>query len=140
MGDKERILRELKDGGHRMTKARTAIVDFLLKNKLPITASGILAALQSVCGFKCDRVTIYRELNFLVEKGIVCRVNLVGKATHYEIEADHHHHLVCTKCNSIKEVFLANHLENHERSILKNEKFKVMSHSLEFYGLCKKCS
>jgi len=135
----EEILRQLRKGGHRITKARSAIIGFLSDNGQPLSASNIYDSLHSN-GFKINRATVYRELVFLSAKDIARRVRLPGKSTHYEINSGHFHHLVCMKCNSIKNVALGKHLENHEQQIYEREKFKVVSHSLEFYGFCNSCN
>jgi len=136
--NKDQIMQKLKGGGHRITRARSAIIDFLLNTGQPLTASNICNTLNGQ-GLKFDRATVYRELIFLLANGVVRQVRFPGKATHYEINSGHHHHLVCTMCNAVKDVILGKHLENHERQIYRKEKFKVVSHSLEFYGLCNNC-
>ena len=138
MNNGNEILKKLKGGGHRITKARSAIIDLLLQDKKPLTAPAICASLNRR-GLVFNRATVYRELVFLLANDIVRQVRLAGKTTHYEINSGHHHHLVCIKCNSVKDVVLGKHLEHHERQIYEREKFKVVSHSLEFYGLCRNC-
>ncbi len=138
MEDGRQILSKLKGKGHRITKARSAIIDLLLQDRKPLTAPAICALLSSR-GLALNRATVYRELIFLRANDIVRQVKFAGKATHYEINSGHHHHLVCMKCNSVKDVVLGKHLEHHERQIYEKEKFKVVSHSLEFYGLCRNC-
>ena len=139
MNNNEKILQELKKDGYRITKARTAIIDFLLNIDQPVSASNIYNSLNSK-GLKINRATVYRELIFLSANDVARRVSLPGKATHYEINSGHYHHLVCMRCNAIKNVDLGKHLENHEQQIYDKEKFKVVSHSLEFYGFCNSCS
>jgi Fur family transcriptional regulator, ferric uptake regulator len=139
MNNNEKILQQLKKGGYRITKARSAIIDFLSNNNQPLSASNIYSSLISN-DLKINRATVYRELVFLSANEVVRRVRFPGKATHYEINSGHYHHLVCMRCNSIQNVFLGKHLQNHERQIYEREKFKVVSHSLEFYGFCNSCN
>jgi Fur family ferric uptake transcriptional regulator len=136
--NKDNIMQKLKGGGHRITRARSSIIDFLLNTGQPLTAPIICNTLNSQ-GLKLDRATVYRELIFLLDNNVVRQVRFTGKATHYEINSGHHHHLVCTMCNAVKDIVLGKHLEKHERQIYRKEKFKVVSHSLEFYGLCNNC-
>jgi len=138
MDNKRQILNKLRGGGHRITKARSAIIDILLQFKSPLTPPAIFTSLNRQ-GLTSNRATVYRELSFLLAHDIVRQVRFAGKATHYEINSGHHHHLVCLKCNSVKDVVLGKHLEHHEQQIYEKEKFKVVSHSLEFYGLCNNC-
>ncbi|HET6516014.1 MAG TPA: transcriptional repressor [Thermodesulfovibrionales bacterium] len=138
MDEGRQILDKLRGDGHRITKARSAIVDILLHIKKPLTARAIFTLLNSR-GLTSNRATVYRELGFLLANDIVCQVRFAGKAIHYEINSGHHHHLVCLKCDTVKDVVLGKHLEHQERQIYEKEKFKVVSHSLEFYGLCNNC-
>jgi Fur family ferric uptake transcriptional regulator len=57
----------------------------------------------------------------------------------YEMFSDHHHHTVCLKCKKIKCVKLKNELGRQEREVERKNKFKIINHSLEFYGLCRSC-
>ncbi len=121
-----------------MTRARLAIIRLLADAPQPISASTIRNSLKSE-GLLLNRATIYRELKFLLANKIVRRIQFAGKATHYEIDSGHHHHLICIKCNSVKIIAMGRHLERHEREIFQREDFKVISHALEFYGFCRNC-
>ena len=129
---------KLRKDGHRITSARSAIIHLLVETDEPLSASKIRSTLK-LQRLSLDRATIYRELKFLLTDNIVRKIQFAGKATHYEIESGHHHHLICVKCNSVKIIVLGRHLERHERQIYKKENFRVISHALEFYGLCRKC-
>ena len=49
-----------------------------------------------------------------------------------------HHHLICTKCNTIEKV--SNSLFNKLIEYMKKEySFEVQDNSLSFYGTCSKC-
>ncbi len=133
------ILQTMKNDGFRLTKIRTAMVKILFDEHRPLTSSDIRAHLSSL-RIKADRTTVYRELLFLAERDVVKTVQFADHKVHYEICVEHHHHLVCTKCNKVTEIVLGNHLEEQEREIYQRENFKVISHSLEFYGLCGNCS
>lgn len=133
------ILQKIKADGYRLTKIRKAMV-MILCNQRCLIASSDMQTRLSKSHIKADRTTIYRELRFLLEKNIIRKIQLGDDKTYYEISAEHHHHLVCTKCNKIKEIVIGKHLEEQEKKIYKKEKFKITSHSLEFYGLCHKCA
>ena len=136
--DTDTILQRMRNDGFRLTRIRRAMVKILFDENRPLTSSDIQAQLSS-SGIKADRTTIYRELLFLLERDIVKTVQFADHKIHYEISVEHHHHLVCTKCNKVIEIVLGEHLEEQEEEIYKRENFKVISHSLEFYGLCGSC-
>jgi Fur family transcriptional regulator, ferric uptake regulator len=132
------ILQKIKNDGRRLTKVRKAIIKILFDDGCLLSPVDIARKLLSL-NIKADRTTIYRGLVFLLENNIIKKIQLDDNKLYYEICSKHHHHLICTKCNDIKEVVLGKHLGKQEMMIYKKDKFKVLSHSLEFYGLCEKC-
>ncbi len=134
------ILTALKKNGHRITTARKAVVQALTAVQAPLGATELHAMLQKK-GLETNKVTVYRELAFLEEKGIASAVTFKDGTKRYEIaDADHHHHLICTSCKSVQDVEMAHDLDHVEKKIRKEKSFTVQSHSLEFYGLCGECA
>jgi Fur family peroxide stress response transcriptional regulator len=80
--------------------------------------------------------TIYRNLNEMIEKGIVSEVKLTKKQ-HFEISKSKHLHLYCTQCAKIED------LEFDTTSLTKNiEKLgncKVMNDVINLEIICKEC-
>ena len=72
-------------------------------------------------------------------QGIIRRISLGGKEDRFEMTAmPHHHHAVCRNCGDIKHVDLEQYVKKME-SQLARQQFKVKSHLVEFFGLCKEC-
>ncbi|MBM3227871.1 transcriptional repressor [Candidatus Peribacteria bacterium] len=138
----EFILQSLRQNGHRITKARRALIKALLRTKQPVAALELHARI-SKSKVAIDRVTVYRELKFLADIGVVHPVNLKDNIQRYEIApvSGHKHHLVCTACKTVKNVNVAcADLHNLEALLGKKNNFIVREHSLEFYGLCAHCA
>jgi len=127
----------IKVSGGRLTKIKKAIIDVLCENHCFLSKHELVEKLK-IKKIKPDRSTIYRELQFLTNNNIVIK-NTIAGTDYYEIQQDHHHHLVCMNCNSISSVDIGNHLEKQEKQIAKQNKFNIIHHSLEFYGYCHKC-
>ncbi|NTV41469.1 MAG: transcriptional repressor [Candidatus Moranbacteria bacterium] len=132
------ILEKIKADGHRLTKVRKAMVQILVSQGCLLTALDIQQKLKKLQA-KADRSTVYRELCFLLEEKIIRKIQLGDDKTYYEISTGHHHHLICNKCNKVQKIVIGEPLKTQEKKINQKEKFKVLSHSLEFYGLCRKC-
>jgi Fur family ferric uptake transcriptional regulator len=132
------IISEIKAEGHRLTKVRLAMLKILAKTKLPLNSATISTKLNAL-NVGANRTTVYRELVFLVENNIIKKIQFSDHKMYYEVCADHHHHLICNKCHKIQEIVLGEHLERQEKQIYKQKNFQVISHSLEFYGLCQNC-
>lgn len=136
----EKHLERWKKEGYRMTKNRAALLDLFLKEELPLSADELLKKLKRK-RLTLDPSTLYRELDFLLQEGVIQEVKLQEKKRRFELSfKDHHHHLVCENCESIEEVEMDGELESLERSLRRKTGFKTHSHILEFFGLCKKCS
>ncbi len=135
----ESIIAALKQDGHRITHARKAIVELMLEGNGPMSAAELHVLLQKR-GTEVNTVTVYRELAFLEDEGIVHGDTLKDGVKRYcNTVIGHHHHLVCTGCNAVEDIEMENDLDSLERKIRKEKSFNVKSHALEFYGLCEKC-
>ncbi len=131
------IHKTIQDSGGRLTKIKKAVIDLLSESHCLLSKTELVVRLKAK-KINPDRSTIYRELQFLTNNGVVIK-NTISGVDYYEIPEEHHHHLVCLKCNSIDKVEIGNHLEKQEKQIAKQNKFNIINHSLEFYGHCRKC-
>jgi Fur family ferric uptake transcriptional regulator len=129
----------LQGRGFRMTNVRIFILKTFKDSKTPLSA-GDLTSLIKTAKLNCNRTTVYRELNFLVEQSIIKTVDFGDGAKRYEnAGAEHHHHFVCSNCKKVIDVNLQNDLEQQERLLEKIHGVTINSHSLEFFGKCNKC-
>ena len=132
-------LNSLQDSGFKITKARKFILRIFSKRKKPINAINLLHLLHKK-GLEVNKTTVYREINFLLEQGLIHEVYIDPKKVYYESTGlKHHHHLVCNNCRKIEDVVLEQDLSDTELRIEKQKGFKVENHSLEFFGLCFNC-
>ena len=121
----------------KSTPARAAITDFLRRSSSPVDVEEIINFLRSK-KLKTNKVTVYRNIEFLYKNKVVERLEFGEGKFRYEIKKRHHHHLICTNCGKIKEVE-GDFLKKIEEEIYKDKNFKVTGHSLEFFGLCRNC-
>ena len=82
--------------------------------------------------------TVYRTLKLLVDAGLAQERHFDDGITRYEIEQEHHDHLVCTKCGRIDE-FECAMIEKTQNEIAETYGFKLLRHRHELYGLCPGC-
>ena len=132
------FLSELRGRGFRMTKARSAIVAFLARIDAPQSIPEISEALRKT-GLVFNKTTVYRELAFLVKEGIAKEVRVSDEKRYYELVGEHHHHTICVSCGDIRDVLFRENLLHVERVLLERDGFRVLEHSLEFFGLCSGC-
>ncbi len=140
MSSTETILAKLKEGGFRITSARKAIVEMFGTGCNPLSAQDVHERLKKK-GFATNVTTVYRELQFLADQSVLHTVQFEDGVQRYEQihEGHHHHHLVCVECKDVQEVSVEKDLQETERAIAKKNDFSILRHSLEFYGLCRKC-
>jgi Fe2+ or Zn2+ uptake regulation protein len=127
----------LKEQGFKNTPARLAIMDIFIKNNKPISADFIYNKLKK----DINETTVYRTLSSFEENGILRRVDLRRDSICFELNNDHHHHIICTKCGYIED-FKENSgiVKLLDQIIKKSSEFKsIKEHSLELFGFCKVC-
>ena len=139
MQDSGHILSSLKERGYRFTKIRKAILDLLIKSSKPLSSLH-LQKMLSEHKVAANKTTVYRELTFLKNQSVVRELRLGDNVKRYEmISGDHHHHVICLSCERVEDVDLQKDLDAEEEAIEQHKDFKILTHSLEFFGLCKKC-
>jgi len=131
----DELMNTIREKGFRFTTQKKEVLSQLQKK--PQSVLAIFKQLQSK---KCsvDKATVYRILSHFVRIGIVREINLNNREALFELDScDHHHHLVCEKCGEIEDVALKE--EPLLSAVKKQSTFQIKRHSLEFFGLCKKC-
>jgi Fur family ferric uptake transcriptional regulator len=82
--------------------------------------------------------TVYRTMKLLAEAGLATERHFDDGITRYEIEQEHHDHLVCTECGKIVE-FESDVIEDAQDEIARRQGFKILRHRHELYGHCSDC-
>ena len=140
---------QLMGQGYRMTKPREAILAVLEKTIDHLSAEDIYLAVHKFYP-NIGLTTIYRNLELLVEMGMVVKFEFGHGKAKYELadqysKKEHHHHLVCKKCSRIFEYsdFMENEvdfLKSTEKGLSKKYDFQITEHLIQFYGYCNKCA
>jgi Fur family transcriptional regulator, ferric uptake regulator len=132
----------LRSSGHRYTDQRRSLVVFLAEAGHPMSIPDILAL-----GADLKQSSVYRNLADLEQAGVVRRVTTDEEFGRYELAEDligHHHHLVCSRCGTIRDVDVPPDVERTlERTldrIAKDAGFARVSHRLDLVGLCADCA
>jgi Fur family ferric uptake transcriptional regulator len=129
----------LRAQGFKLTSARKAVVEVLCARTMPISVADLIAELAKR-GVKADKTTVYREILFMQERGLIEQVQFGDRVKRYELRDDgHHHHLVCVECGSVIDVPLENDMTATEKAIERKTGYKITRHSLEFFGVCRDC-
>lgn len=130
------LIEELKKKGYKITKQREAILTVLGEGEHQLlTAQEIFEkAVEANPGTNFS--TVYRNLEILLQEGIVRKVELNREASYYELvdTKDHHHHLICKECGSVRATSFCPF-----KRLEAEDGFIPVEHRFEVYGFCKDC-
>jgi Fur family transcriptional regulator, ferric uptake regulator len=132
----------LRSAGHRYTGQRRRLIELLAEAGHPMSIPDILAL-----GTGLKQSSLYRNLADLEQAGLVRRVATDEEFGRYALAEDligHHHHLVCSRCGTIRDVDVPPDVERTlDRAldrIAKRAGFARVSHRLDLVGLCADCA
>ena len=126
----------LKDAGLKVTHPRTKILDILQSNPdMHLSADEIHNKLVDH-NESIGLATVYRVLTQLEVAGLIQKNQFSDNQSSYEIKKQHHDHLICTKCGKIIE-FINNDLEALQEKISDKYQFRLDSHVMTLFGVCK---
>jgi Fur family ferric uptake transcriptional regulator len=134
------FLDHLRRRGLRATPERRALLRSIFAQHRHIDAEQILAAARAD-GQKISRATVYRNLELLVECGLVAKVVLPGGRTVYEHlhPGLEHDHLSCRECGRIVE-FVSPGISALLAEICRAHDFDPGAPQLQISGLCRACA
>ena len=133
-----------RDSGYN-TKQKEKLLDYLIKNKEKHTNVQEISAFLNAEGTPVGVATIYRQLDKLVDKGIVRKYAFDGKtcACYQYIDSErgchNHFHLKCLSCGRLIHLD-CDHLAEISDHIAKEHGFQIDSSQTVFYGICSDCS
>lgn len=123
----------------RTTRQRQAVADLLGERDDFRSAQQIHAELRSR-GDTIGLATVYRNLASMVQSGEVdTLLRDDGEALYRRCSRQHHHHLVCRDCGRTVEV-AGPVVEQWANMVAAEHGFSDVSHTLELFGRCRRCS
>lgn len=142
--DYEKLLDEfkslLKENSLKFTVQREAILETLYNARQHLTPESLhLLIKEKFPNLNTGIATIYRTLALLEDSQMVTSLSFGASGKKYELAAKRHHdHIICTECADIKE-FVDEEIEKKQRRIANDLGFTMTDHSMQIYGVCKKC-
>ena len=123
----------------KITKQRRTVLKIFLESKDHVSVEELYNEVLKTEP-KIGLATVYRTLALLTKSGLALETDFGDGQKRYEssYRSLHHDHMVCTECGKILEF---NHplIEKYQEEVAKQNNFKITSHKLDLFGLCKDC-
>jgi Fur family ferric uptake transcriptional regulator len=128
----------LRNSGQKVTLARRKILEEVYRHHDHFNADDLYLRLQDHKA-NVSRATVYRTLSLLERCGLVRRLEGETRSLYEHVLGHpHHDHLICLRCGKILE-FNNPRIEAMQLEVCKEFSFKMVTHSQQIYGFCRKC-
>lgn len=120
----------------KMTPQRMAIMRYLDGNVTHPSASDIYGALHGQFP-TMSLATVYNTMETLKEQGRIVELSIDPGKKRFDPNVEPHHHLICTRCSKIVDIFTEFPL-----GLTKDEMhgFEIIGNHVDFYGICGDCA
>ncbi len=136
VADAERIC---ADRGTRFTDLRRRILTMIWQGHKAVKAYDLLDQLATTGG-SAKPPTVYRALDFLMEEGLVHKIESLNAYVGCPHPGDNHisQFLICDKCETVEEV-ASGALNAAVKAVARDSGFSIHKQTLELHGMCKRC-
>jgi Fur family peroxide stress response transcriptional regulator len=134
----QQILNTLKTAGYRVTPQRLAILRELADSRSHPSVETVYAAVKP--SFPTTSLaTVYKTVALLKELGEALEIGFGDGSNRYDVRMPvPHPHLVCLECRRIIDSDVAS-VAHLTESLAQSTGFRILSHRVDFYGICPDC-
>ncbi|NVJ98641.1 MAG: transcriptional repressor [Alphaproteobacteria bacterium] len=136
LAEAERVCAE---NGSRFTDLRRRILKMIWQGHKAVKAYDLLDQLANEGG-SAKPPTVYRALDFLMEEGLVHKIESLNAYIGCPHPGDDHvsQFLICDSCENVREV-ASDELKESVLSAASEASFKIRRQTLELHGVCSDC-
>ena len=125
-----------RERGLKVTPQRQCIFRVLDGNDVHPTAESVYAAAAAEMP-TISLKTVYSTLNDLAAMGEILQLDLGTGSARFDPNTDGHHHLVCTRCGKVRDVYAAARVRVPHDQL---DGFTIDTTEVVLRGLCDPCS
>jgi Fur family peroxide stress response transcriptional regulator len=134
----EELIAKLREREYRVTPQRMALLRLLATSEGHPSASQLYDRIKSQFP-TTSPATVYKTLNLLKDMDEVLELGFSDDDKRYDGNKPYPHpHLICIRCRKITDPEI-NLVQNLEQEMAKQSGYQILSHRLDFYGLCPDC-
>ena len=134
----EQMVQRLKENENRITPQRHAILNVLAHSVNHPSAESIYEKLVNLYP-TMSLATVYKTLSLLKQENEVLELEFSELGNRYDGKKPYPHpHVICTECGKIIDPAQLD-MEDITRKMAKETGFQIVTHRLDFYGLCPQC-
>ncbi len=119
----------------RFSRQRELVLQRIISSKNHPTADWIFNEAKKVKP-NISFGTVYRNLNQLIDQGLIRMIQL-NSVAHYDGNMDPHDHFICNECNQIYDIEI--NRENFISEMELKTQHHVSSYHIKVKGTCRKC-
>ncbi len=127
----------LRSEGKNITPERLDILDTVIKQKAHFKIDDIIH-IMTQSDKPISRATVYRTIKTIEEAGLVKYLHSINDEKIYELQEEHHDHMICESCGRIIE-FHDKDLEKLQDEICRSHGFSPQRHTMKIFGVCERC-
>ncbi len=136
MKSPEELVKNFRAHGRKVTPQREKIFQILQGNQSHPTAEAVYVELVREMP-TVSLKTVYQTLHELVDMGEISPLDLGTGSARFDPNQSPHHHLVCTRCHLVKDLYLE--VDDIQIPSEQLEGFEAGVAEITFRGLCPQC-
>lgn len=134
----DQMLSKLKERNFRLTPQRLAVLEILTASQDHPTVAQVYEAVRAKFP-TTSLATVYKTVLLLKELNEVLELGFPDGSNRYDGRKPFSHpHMICTRCRKIMDPELSS-LDELSEEMRKKTGYRVLSHRLDFFGLCPAC-
>jgi len=128
-----------RERGVRLTEQRARVLELVWAGHRPVGAYELLDRLREE-GLKAAPPTVYRALDFLLEQGLIHRIESLNAYVGCNCPGERHgaQFLICDHCHMVAELTDAR-VDRTIRESGAGVDFQVAHQTVEIHGVCSRC-